>query len=389
MKRIPLSRPEITNKDKAAVLGVLNTPYLSLGPKLQEFEQNIAKYVGRKYAVAVNSGTSALHLIIKSLGIGKGDEVITTPFSFIASANCILFEGAKVVFADIDPLTRNIDPEKIEKAINKRTRAILAVDIFGQPCEWDAILRIARKYKLKVIEDSCEAFGSSYGSASSPRVRWRKCGSFGDASVFSFYPNKPITMGEGGVVVTDNPKIFEFARSLRNQGRDERLRTKKQKRVEYRSWLSHVRLGYNYRVSEINCALGVSQLRRIDKIVKQRQRVVNIYNKYLGPIPVIKTPYVMQGVKISWMHYVVELGESYSARQRDKIIEGLKKAGIQASNYFPSIHLQPFYRKTFGYKKGDFPVSEYLSDRVIALPLLNHLSEKEIKYIADTLKKFL
>jgi len=379
MKFIPISRPEITEKDKKAVLGVLNTSQLALGPKLVEFEKTIATYVGRKYGVAVNSGTSALHLMVRALGIGKGDEVITTPFSFIASANCILFEGAKPVFVDIDPVTRNIAPSKIERAITKKTKAILPVDIFGQPCDWDPILKIAKKYKLKIIEDSCEALGSTY--------KRKKCGSFGELSVFSFYPNKQITTGEGGIVVTDDPKLFELLRSMRNQGRDESIRTKRQKKGEYRSWLAHVRLGYNYRISEMNCALGISQFSRIDAIMRKREQVVKIYNNVLSHIPEITTPGVMRGVRINWMHYVIEAKQE-NRKIRDRLIEYLKNNGIQASNYFPSLHLQPFYRKQFGYMKGDFPASEAISERVVALPLLNNLSEKEISYIASTIQSF-
>ena len=236
---------------------VLNTPKLSLGPKLKVFEDRIAAYAGVKYAVAVNSGTSGLHLMLRALGITEGDEVITTPFSFIASANCILFEKAVPVFTDIDPKTLNINVNLIEEKITPKTKAILAVDVFGHPCEWDKLEKIAKEHGLGLIEDSCEALGAEYRS--------RKAGSFGDAGIFAFYPNKQITTGEGGVIVTDNKDIYELSRSMRNQGRGSGDK-----------WLAHTMLGYNYRISDINCALGIAQMDRIDEILAKRSRVARM-----------------------------------------------------------------------------------------------------------------
>jgi len=369
--QINLSRPDITNKERKEVLAVLKTPSLALGPKLPEFEKKIANYIGTKYAVAVNSGTSGLHLLIRTLGIKKGDEVVTTPFSFIASANCILYERAKPVFVDIDPLTLNIDPKKIEKAITKKTKALLIVDVFGHPADWDPILKIARKYKLKVIEDSCEAIGAKYKN--------RNCGTFGEASVFAFYPNKQITTGEGGMIVTNNKKIADLCRSMSNQGR----------KISSGKWLEHVNPGYNYRLSDINAALGIAQLSRIDKILKKREKVAQTYNKYLAKINGIKTPYQAPWAQISWFVYVIQLTSKYTRRQRDQILKKIQRKGIQCSNYFQCIHLQPFYRKLFGYKPGNFPVAESISDRTIALPFHNNLKPKEIKYIVTNLKRIL
>lgn len=369
--KIPLSRPDLTLKERQAVNKVLKTPYLALGPKLKEFEEKFASYIGTKYAIAVNSGTAGLHLLVRALGIKRGDEVITTPFSFIASANCILYEGAKPVFVDIEPNTLNIDPNKIERAITKRTKAMLIVDIFGHPADWDKILKIAKKYKLKVIEDACEALGAEY--------KGKKCGTFGEAAVFAFYPNKQMTTGEGGMIVTNNKKIAELCQSMRNQGRE----------IKNNHWLEHVRLGYNYRMNEIEAALGIVQLSRIKEILKKRERVAQIYNHYLSKIPDIQIPYVSPRAKISWFVYVIRLADKYSRRDRDIILKKLEKAGIQSSNYFPSIHLQPFYRNLFGYKRGDFPIAESVSDRSIALPFYNHLTEKEIRYIVKILKKCL
>ncbi|MFH1392111.1 MAG: DegT/DnrJ/EryC1/StrS family aminotransferase [bacterium] len=361
---IPLSKPDITNLERQAVLSVLKTSRLSLGPKLEEFENLMANHINIKYAVAVNSGTSALHLIIRALDIGEGDEVITTPFSFIASSNCILFEKAKPVFVDIDKNNFNIDVNKIETAITKNTKAILAVDVFGYPADWDALQKIAKKYNLFLIEDSAEALGSEYKN--------KKCGSFGDAGVFAFYPNKQITTGEGGMIVTNNRKIAEFCKSMRNQGRDESGR-----------WFKYVRLGYNYRLSEINCALGIVQLKRINQILKKREKVAQTYNRLLKNFENIKLPYATKNIKISWFVYVVRV------QSRDKIMQALQKKGIGCSNYFPPIHLMPFYQKLFNYKKGDFPICEKTSQETLALPFYNNLKKSEINYVVQELKKLI
>lgn len=369
--KIYLARPDISKNDIKQVAAVLATPHLSLGPKLEEFEKNIAKYTGVKYAVATSNGTAALHLIIRSLGIKKGDEVITTPFSFIASSNCILYEGARPVFVDIMEDTLNIDTERIEKKITRKTKAILAVDVFGHPAEWSKLQHIARKHNLKLIEDSCEALGSEY--------KCKKCGSFGDAGVFSFYPNKQITMGEGGVIVTNDKTIVDSCRSMSNQGR----------RVEGRSWHEHTQLGYNYRLSDINAALGIAQLCRIKEILKKRSKVAQMYNERLKNISGISIPYVALDVKLSWFVYTVKLSRKYDLKDRDEVIKKMVEKGIQVSNYFRPIHLQPFYKKMFGYKNGDFPVCEATADRAIALPFYNDLNEAEIEYVVNNFKRLL
>jgi len=369
--KIPLAQPDITDLERKVVLEVLRTPRLSLGPKLKEFERKIAKYVRVKYVVAVNSGTSALHLIIRALNIKDGDEVITTPFSFIASANCILFERAKPIFVDIDEKTLNINPEKIEEKITKKTKAILAVDIFGHPADWDKILEIAKKYNLKVIEDSAEALGSEY--------KGKRCGSFGDAAIFGFYPNKQIVTDEGGVVLTNNKRIADLCRSMANQGR----------KIKKGKWLEHIQLGYNYRMPEVCAAMGIAQLSRIKEILKKRERVAQLYNKKLKNFPEIEVSYVAPNVKMSWFVYVIKLSEKYSKNNRDKIIEKMAKRGVQCSNYFQSIHLQPFYRRKFGYKSGSFPATESVSQRTIALPFYNNLKEKEINFVVKNLKEII
>jgi len=365
--KIPLSNPDITEKEIQAVVSVLRTPNLSLGPKLPEFEEAFAKYIGVKHAVALNSGTSGLHLCIRALDIKDGDEVITTPFSFIASSNCILFERAKPVFVDIRQDTLNIDEDRIEEKITSKTKAILAVDVFGYPCDMQRIRKIAQKHGLKVIEDACEAIGAE--------VKGKKSGSFGDCGVFAFYPNKQMTTGEGGMLVTNDDKIAGLARSMRNQGRDEGMK-----------WLAHDRLGYNYRLSDINCALGIVQLQRIDEILAKREKAAERYFSKLASIEEIILPPRGKGsIKRSWFVYVVRLKDRFSGEQRDQIIKKLKEKGIGCNSYFPPIHLQPFYQKQFGFNRGDFPLTEKVADRSLALPFYNNLTAAQIDQVAENL----
>ncbi|KKP32367.1 MAG: polysaccharide biosynthesis protein [Candidatus Staskawiczbacteria bacterium RIFOXYD1_FULL_32_13] len=369
--KITLSMPDITDTEKKAVMDVLNTPHLSLGKKYVEFQNTMAKFAGVKYAVAINSGTSGLHLIIKALGIGKGDEVITTPFSFIASSNCILYEGAKPVFVDIKSNTFNIDPELVEGLITSKTKAILVVDVFSHPADWKELQKIAKKHKLFLIEDSAEALGSEYFN--------RKCGSFGDASIFAFYPNKQITTGEGGMILTNNKKIANLCQSMANQGRE----------IKNGKWLNHIRLGYNYRLDEMSSAMGIAQLKRIKEIVKKRNAVANLYAKKIKDILEIEVPFVAENCRLSWFVYVVKLSGKFAGKKRDKIIQEMAREGIQCSNYFQPIHLQPFYKKEFGYKEGNFPIAENVSKRTLALPFYNNLSEKEIDFVVKNLKEII
>lgn len=369
LKTIPLSNPDITKKEIELLNKVLTTPILSIGPKVKEFEKKIADYVGVKYAVAVNSGTSGLHLCVRSLGIKDGDEVITSPFSFVASANCVLFERANPVFVDIDPNTLCIDPSKIEEKITKKTKAILLVDIFGHPCDMDPIMEIAKKYNLRVIEDACEAIGAEY--------KGKKAGSFGDCGVLAFYPNKQITTAEGGMILTNNENIARLCRSMRNQGRD-----------DDGAWLTCTRLGYNYRMSELSGALGVGQMERIEEILGKRDKVARLYNKKLKVLKGILTPYVSTDAKISWFVYVIRLDDP---SKRDFIIKQMEVRGITCRNYLPSIHLQPFYANLFGYQRNSFPISEKTSDSTIALPFYSNLMESDIDYVcanlADVMEK--
>jgi len=378
--KIPLSRPDITKNERDKVFEVLNTPNLSLGPKLEEFENKFADYIGCKHAVAVNSGTSGLHLCVRALDIKDGDIVITSPFSFVASANCILFERANPVFVDIDEKTLNIDINQLEEKIqelrggDKNLKSILPVHMFGRPCEIEEIMELASRHGLCVIEDACEAVGAE---CLTEKI-WKKVGTFGECGVFAFYPNKQMTTGEGGMIVTDDEKIYNLSRSMRNQGRS-----------DDGAWLQHERLGFNYRISDINCALGIAQLERIDEILAKRERVARAYNERLKEVEKLIFPHFEEDKKISWFVYVVRLARWFLQEDRDFVLRQLKEKGIGCSNYFSPIHLQPFYREMFGYKKGDFPVTERVSERTIALPFYNNLKEEEIDYVCDKLKEII
>jgi perosamine synthetase len=368
--RIHLSRPDITTKEIEAVRAVLDTPDLSFGPKVQEFERAFANYVGTKRAVAVNSGTSGLFLCVSALAIEPGDEIITTPFTFIASATPIMMAGAKPVFVDIDQESLNLDYAKIESRITDKTKAVLPVEVFGNPAGFDKICEIARKNNFVVIEDSCEALGST--------LHGKKAGTFGKMSVFGFYPNKQITTGEGGMILTDDDNLADICVSLRNQGRS-----------KAGSWLAHDRLGYNFRLSDINCALGIVQLSRIEEIKAKRKQVVRWYQEMLADDERLILPGESDGSDISWFVYVIRLADGFTLEDRDRILQQMEKRDIQVSNYFPPVHLQPFIAEKFGYKPGDFPVAESVSKGTIALPFYNNLTKDQIAVVCKTLKQIL
>jgi len=363
-KKIPLSSPDISQSEEEKVLEVLRTRHLSQGPKIEDFEKSISEYINIPYVIGVNSGTSALHLIVRSLGLKEGDEVITTPFSFIASSNCLLMEKVKPVFVDIDPKTYNLNPSLIEDKINPKTKAILVVHIFGHPADMNPIYEIAEKHGLKVIEDACEAIGAEYHG--------EKVGRKSDAATFAFYPNKQITTGEGGVIVTSNPKIAELCKSMRNQGRNVNG-----------DWLVYERLGYNYRLDELSAALGVAQMERIEEILEKRKSVAENYLNELADIPEITLPFIAKEVKMSWFTFVIKVDMD----KRQKIMEFLHQEGIDCREYFPCIHLEPFYKEMFGYKEGDFPIAEKISKETIALPFHNNLKSEEVDYISVKLKE--
>lgn len=375
---IPLSRPDITELEESLVLRTLRSGRLSIGPMVEEFERLVAARAGRRHGVAVNSGTSGLHLLMLALNIGPGDEVITTPFSFIASANCILFTGATPVFVDICPKTLNMDPEQVEARIGPRTRAILAVETFANPAYMDRYEAIANRHEIPLIEDCCEALGSE--------CRGRPAGSFGRAGVFAFYPNKQITTGEGGVIVTDDERLADLCRSLRNQGRPiGQSGVSASGGTPTGSWLRHERLGYNFRLSELNAALGVAQMRRLPDILRKRHDVATHYIRRLMDHHAFILPTILPDTVIGWFVFVVRLATSYRAEERDRIIAGLRRHDIGAADYFPCIHLQPFYRQRFGLEPGMFPIAESVSQRTIALPFYNSMSEHDVDTVCRTL----
>jgi perosamine synthetase len=364
--KINLSGPDISQAEIDAVTAVLKTRTLSLGPKLVEFETAFCDSIGRKYAVAVNSGTSALHLAMLAYGIGPSDEVITTPFSFIATTNCILMAGATPVFVDIDPASYNILPGAIEAKITPRTKALLPVEVFGNPLGLDQVAELAKKHRLVCVEDSCEGLGS--------KIHGRKVGTLGDVSTFAFYPNKQMTTGEGGMVLTDDEKIAGLCASLRNQGRDPNA-----------GWLAHARLGYNYRLSDINCALGIEQLKRLDEFIVKRRRVAGWYHKMLGGESRVILPTEPKGCDISWFVFVIRLRDDFTGEDRNRIMAYLLEHGIGCNNYFSPIHLQPFIAEKYGFRRGDFPVTEHIAERTIALPFYNLLTEKEVEIVCAAL----
>lgn len=381
MSFIPLSNPDITDLEVDAVTQCLRSGRLSIGPRAARFEEMVAERAGRRHGVAVSSGTAGLHLVMLALGIGPGDEVITTPFSFVASANCILYVGATPVFVDIDPKTLNLDPAKLEAAITRKTKAIIAVEVFGNPTGLDRVAQIAGAHEIPLIEDCCEALGG--------KLNGRSLGSFGRAGVFAFYPNKQITTGEGGVIVTDDDNLADLCRSLRNQGRPIERDGEGGLQNRAGSWLNHERLGYNYRLSEIACALGIAQMERLDEMLDMRRKVAMSYMQRLMDNEDLILPNVPDNKEMSWFVFVPRLNDTYSAVERDRVITGLRRHDVGASNYFPCIHLQPYMRERFGFEKGMFPIAESISGRTIALPFYNRLEDTQIDIVCLTLKVML
>lgn len=382
-REIPLSRPDITQLEEDLVLQTLRSGRLSIGPWAEQFEALVAQRAGCQHAVSCNSGTSGLHLIMRALNIGPGDEVITTPFSFIASSNCILYAGATPVFVDICPRTLNMDPGKLQAAITPRTKAILAVETFGNPAYMDQYAAIAARHEIPMIEDCCEALGTTH--------KGRPAGHFGRVGVFGFYPNKQITTGEGGMIVTDDERLADLCRSMRNQGRAVGTAGAKASEptaggVPAGSWLRHERLGYNYRLSEINAALGVAQMRRLDDILLKRTKVADRYIQRLSGHAHLVLPTIDAETFMSWFVFVVRLSPSYTGEERERIIRGLRNHDVGAADYFPCIHLQPFYREQFGFHPGMFPIAESVSQRTIALPFYNDLPPEDIDLVCQTLE---
>jgi perosamine synthetase len=363
VQSVPLSGPYLGEREEELVLEVMRSGRLSLGPTIDRFEELLAERVGAPYAAAVSSGTTGLHLLCISAGIGPGDEVITSPYSFAASANCFLYEGGTPVFADIDRRTLNLDPAAVEAAVTERTKAIVAVDIYGYPCELDALRAIADRHGLALIEDSCEALGAVYRGA--------PLGSQGTSCVFAFYPNKQITTGEGGMVTTHSEEEWHLIRSLRNQGRP-----------EPGGWLEHVRLGYNYRLSDIAAALGIGQLERLEEILTLRSEAAARYGEVLRGLDLELPCEDDDDHRRSWFVYVV-LFPDHEARERT--VAAFEREGIGCNRYLPSIHLQPYMRERYGLVDGLCPVSEDVSSRSLALPFFTGIDEAAQERVAEVL----
>jgi perosamine synthetase len=361
---VPLSGPYLDEREEALVLEVLRSGRLSLGPTIDRFEEAFAEKLGVPYAAAVSSGTAGLHLLCVLAGIRAGDEVITTPYSFAASANCFIYEGGVPVFADVDPRTLNMDPRAVEAAVTERTKAIVAVDIFGYPCELDELRAIAKRHGLALIQDSCEALGAAYKGA--------PVGSHGPSAVFAFYPNKQITTGEGGIVTTHSADEWRVLRSLRNQGRG-----------DAGGWLEHVRLGYNYRLDDVSAAIGLGQLDKLDEILALRSSVAERYNELLAGVDGVEVPCANDADHTrSWFVYVVALPDNDA---RERVIAHFEREGIGYNRYLPSIHLQPYIRERYGFREGMCPVSEDASARTLALPFFTALERRAQERVVESL----
>ncbi len=377
-----MSSPDLTDLERQAVANVMQTPILSMGQYVKGFEQAFCDRVGAKHAIAVNSGTAGLHLCVRAAGIGAGDLVITTPFSFVASSNVMLFENAVPLFVDIDPHTGNIDPKLVQDAIenaekylprrgakaNAPIKAVLPVDVFGQPADLDPILAAAKKHDLVVIEDSCEALGAEY--------KGRPAGMLADFGVFAFYPNKQMTTGEGGLIVTNNDAAADYMRAMRNQGR-----------APGDTWLQHTHLGYNYRLDEMSAALGAVQMSRLNEMLEKRTQVANWYETRLRDVEGVETLHIDESTsKMSWFVYVVRFAKEID---RDQIAQDLIARGVPVRPYFAPIHLQPYMVERFGWQKGDFPITEDLGDRSLALPFSGVMREEQVAQVCDTIAELI
>jgi len=387
---VPMSSPDLTDLERQAVQAVLNTPNLSMGAQIDAFENSIKAFTGSSHAIGVQSGTAGLHLCVRAAGIGPGDLVITTPFSFVASANVMLFEQAVPVFVDVDPKTGNIDPNLAAAAVRDlsgghsaergrwlprrgaksggpgKLKAILPVDVFGQPADLDYLRQTADDYGLKLIEDACEALGAEY--------KGKKAGKLGDYGVFAFYPNKQITTGEGGMIITDDDQAAALMLALRNQGR-----------APGDTWLQHTYLGYNYRLDEMSAALGTAQMTRLEELLQKRQQVADWYQERLAEIPWVEPPQIAgTTTRVSWFVYVIRLEPGID---RSALAKRLAARGIPVRPYFLPIHLQPYMAERFGYQPGDFPVTEDLGKRGLALPFSGKMDQAQVELVCNELRE--
>jgi len=363
--RVPLSRPYLDERDEEAVLEVLRSGRLSLGPAIERFEELCAERVGAPYAAAVSSGTAGLHMLCHIAGVQPGDEVITSPVSFVATANCFIIEGGVPVFADVDPQTLNLDPAAVEAAITERTKGIVVVDMFGYPCELDELRAIAERHGLWLIDDSCEALGAEYKGA--------PIGSHGPSGAFGFYPNKQLTTGEGGMVTTHSEEEWDLLKSLRNQGRSYDSR-----------WFHHPRVGFNYRLTDLQAALGISQLEKLDRMLEMRSEAAARYTALLADVDGVETPHPDDAEhKRSWFVYVLKLDEGLD---RERVMESLGAQGIEAGHYVPAVHLQPYMREQYGFSEGVCPVAEDACSRSMALPFYPQLEAADQELVVEALE---
>jgi perosamine synthetase len=364
--RIPLAKPVITARERELVDQVLASGQLSLGPMLARFEADWARRIGVKHAIACSSGTAGLHMCLHAAGVGPGDEVITSSFSFVASANAVLFTGADVVFAEVDANTFNMDPAAVEAAITPRTKALVIVDIFGYPAEIPALIDIARRHNLAIVEDACQSIDGDYDG--------KKLGTWGHPAVYGFYANKQLTTAEGGVILTDDDEQAILLKSLANQGRS-----------DDGAWLVHSRLGFNYRLSDVHAAIGVGQLEHLDEMLAGRARAAAWYQDRMRDIPGV-TPMYEGPQRRSWFVYAPRLDAGID---RDAVITALDALGVSAKPYLPCIHLQPFYRDRFGYQPGALPVTEAISASTIALPFFPEMTEVQVDQVCAALAQVL
>lgn len=368
---IPYGKQTIEQDDIQAVVDVFKSDFLTTGPKIAEFEQTVADYVGAKYAVAISNGTSALHAACFAAGIEPGDEVITTPLTFAASANCVLYCGGTPVFADVDPKTYNIDPEDIQRKITDRTKAIIAVHLAGQPCDMDAIHSIAREHGLIVIEDGAHALGSVY--------KGKKVGSMSDMTTFSFHPVKPITTGEGGMIVTDNEDFYKKMILFRSHGitRDDSMMTRNDGPWFYQQF----NLGYNYRITDIQCALGCSQMKKLDRFLARRKEIVARYNEAFADCDNIITPYQLSDTESGWHLYIVQVKKC----DRRQVFENMREKGIGVNVHYIPVYMHPYYQE-HGYENVHCANAEEIYSHIISLPLYPGLTSEQQDYVIDTLK---
>ena len=374
---LPFARPLIEQEDIEEVVDTLNSDWLTTGPKTHLFEEEFAKYIGCKYAVAVNSCTAALHISLAALGIGKGDEVITSPYTFISAINVILQQGAMPVFVDIKPDTFNIDPDLIRGKISDKTKSIIPIHFAGQPCEMDKIMKIAKDNNLLVIEDAAHAVSAEYEG--------NKIGNIGDTTSFSFYPTKNMTTGEGGMITTNDEDLMNKFKiwSLHGISKDAWKRYSAEG-----SWYYEVVCpGYKYNMTDIQASLGLHQLQKLDRFQRKREKIVKVYNEAFKGMEEISIPFVKDNIQHAWHLYVIKIVSEKLKINRNQFIEALKAENIGTSVHFIPAHLQPYHRDTFGFKKGDFPNAEYAFERVISLPLFPKMSDKDVKDVIGAVGK--